>query len=59
LGALLAKYYLHETVTPVRWAGAFIITLGVILIGVGDIGPTRSTETQAQTGITGNTAKKM
>ncbi len=35
IGAILAKYYLGETVTPTRWAGAIIITLGVIVVGVG------------------------
>ena len=35
LGAILAKYYLGETVTPVRWIGALIITLGVIVVGIG------------------------
>jgi drug/metabolite transporter (DMT)-like permease len=37
-GALLAKLYLGETVTPVRWAGALIITVGVIIVGLGDSG---------------------
>ena len=35
LGALLAKYYLGETVTPVRWLGAMVITLGVVIVGLG------------------------
>lgn len=49
-GAVLAKYYLNEAVTPIRWTGAFIITLGVVLIGVGDTGPARTEDpgTQAQ-----------
>ena len=38
LGALLARYYLGETVTPVRWVGALVITVGVIIVGVGDQG---------------------
>jgi drug/metabolite transporter (DMT)-like permease len=38
LGAMLAKYYLGEAVTPIRWAGAIIITLGVIIVGIGDSG---------------------
>ncbi len=38
LGALLAKYYLGEAVTPIRWAGAIIITLGVVIVGFGDSG---------------------
>jgi uncharacterized membrane protein len=41
-GGLLAKYYLGEAVTPVRWMGIFIITVGVALVGVGDTGPARS-----------------
>ncbi|GDX41449.1 membrane protein [Armatimonadota bacterium] len=36
LGAILAKYYLGENVTSVRWAGALIITLGVIIVGFGE-----------------------
>lgn len=35
LGAVTSKYYLHETVTPVKWIGVLIITLGVIVIGLG------------------------
>ncbi len=27
--ALLSKFWLHETITPARWAGIFLITLGV------------------------------
>jgi len=36
LGAILAKYYLGENVTSVRWVGAIIITLGVIVVGFGE-----------------------
>lgn len=36
LGAMLSKYYLGETVTPTRWMGAIIITLGVIVVGFGE-----------------------
>jgi drug/metabolite transporter (DMT)-like permease len=56
-GALLAKYYLNEMVTPVRWAGAWIITLGVVLVGVGDRGPTRSTHPVNASQITADAAK--
>ena len=35
IGAILAKYYLGETVTPTRWLGAIIITLGVVVVGLG------------------------
>ena len=38
LGTLLAKYYLGEHVSPTRWAGVLIITLGVIVVGVGERG---------------------
>jgi drug/metabolite transporter (DMT)-like permease len=38
LGALLARFYLHETVTPTRWLGALIITAGVIVVGLGETG---------------------
>jgi drug/metabolite transporter (DMT)-like permease len=32
LGAVLGKYYLAETVSPTRWLGVAIITLGVVII---------------------------
>jgi uncharacterized membrane protein len=35
-GALLAKLYLHENVTPTRWIGTLIITVGVIVVGLGE-----------------------
>ena len=38
LGAMLARYYLHENVTPTRWIGAIIITVGVIVVGFGESG---------------------
>jgi len=38
LGAIFSKYYLHEGVTPTRWIGAIIITLGVIVVGLGESG---------------------
>jgi drug/metabolite transporter (DMT)-like permease len=38
LGALLAKFYLGEQVSPTRWAGILIITLGVIVVGFGERG---------------------
>ena len=41
LGAALAKYYLHETVTPSRWLGALIITLGVVVVGFGEGGSSK------------------
>ena len=36
LGAILSKYYLGEKVTSIRWMGAIIITLGVIVVGFGE-----------------------
>ena len=41
LGAVLAKYYLHETVTPSRWIGALIIMLGVVVVGFGEGGASK------------------
>ncbi len=35
LGALLAKYFLHEDVNPAKWIGTLVITLGVVIIGLG------------------------
>ena len=40
LGATLARFYLHEQVTPTRWIGALIITAGVIVVGLGESGGT-------------------
>lgn len=36
LGATLARFYLHEQVSPTRWIGAVIITIGVIVVGIGE-----------------------
>ena len=36
--ALLAKFYLHEIVTPSRWLGVAIIMLGVVVVGLGEGG---------------------
>jgi drug/metabolite transporter (DMT)-like permease len=38
LGALLARFYLHETVTPTRWLGAVVIVIGVVIVGLGESG---------------------
>ncbi len=35
LGAVTSKFYLHEDVNPVKWIGVLIITVGVIVIGIG------------------------
>jgi drug/metabolite transporter (DMT)-like permease len=40
LGATMAKFYLHENVTPTRWLGAIIIVVGVIVVGLGESGGT-------------------
>lgn len=32
LVAFLSQYYLHETVTPMRWAGTLLVCVGVGLI---------------------------
>ena len=36
LVAIFAQYFLHEHVTLTRWIGAFIIVLGVIVVGLGE-----------------------
>jgi uncharacterized membrane protein len=38
IAAFLARFYLHETVTPTRWLGALIITAGVVVVGLGESG---------------------
>jgi len=38
LGAILAKYFLHENVTPLRWIGTLVIMLGVAIVGWGEAG---------------------
>lgn len=32
LVAFLSQYFLHETVTPLRWAGTVLVCIGVIMI---------------------------
>lgn len=32
LVAFLSQYYLHEAVTPLRWAGTILVVVGVVLI---------------------------
>jgi drug/metabolite transporter (DMT)-like permease len=32
LVAVLAKYFLHEQVSPLRWGGIFLVCIGVMLI---------------------------
>jgi drug/metabolite transporter (DMT)-like permease len=31
--AILARYFLHETVTPLRWAGVLVVCSGVFIVG--------------------------
>jgi len=31
--ALLAFFVLHETITPTRWVGVAVISLGVFVVG--------------------------
>jgi len=33
MSALLAHFWLHETVTPTRWMGVLLICLGVLVVG--------------------------
>lgn len=33
VNTLLAKIFLHETVSPQRWVGVFIVCVGVLLVG--------------------------
>lgn len=40
LGAFLSKFYLGETVTPSRWLGAIVISLGVLIVAFGSSGET-------------------
>jgi drug/metabolite transporter (DMT)-like permease len=42
--ALLAKFVLHETITPIRWAGVALICLGVFVVGRT---PPRTTEPES------------
>ena len=42
LGAFLARNYLGETVSPTRWMGAAVITLGVVIVGIGETGTVHS-----------------
>ena len=32
LVAFLSQYFLHETVTPMRWAGTVLVAIGVMMI---------------------------
>jgi drug/metabolite transporter (DMT)-like permease len=33
--ALLAKFWLHDTISPTRWAGIVLITIGVGFVAQG------------------------
>jgi drug/metabolite transporter (DMT)-like permease len=39
--ALLARYVLHESVTPTRWVGALLIFVGVVVVAFGERNTTR------------------
>jgi len=32
LVAFLSQYFLHEVVTPMRWAGTVLVAVGVVMI---------------------------
>ncbi len=34
IATLLARFYLHEAVSPTRWIGTLLITLGVAIVAV-------------------------
>jgi uncharacterized membrane protein len=36
VSAALGGIFLHETITPVRWAGTLLIVTGTVLVGLGD-----------------------
>ena len=36
LGALLAKFYLHETISLTRWIGTLVIVAGVVIVVLGE-----------------------
>jgi uncharacterized membrane protein len=36
LGALLARFFLHEDVNPARWIGTAVITVGVAVVAWGE-----------------------
>jgi len=39
--ALLGRFFLHEVVSPLRWAGIALLCLGVLIVGYT---PPRTTE---------------
>ena len=41
-GGAIAKWYLGEHISPLRWAGTFVITLGVVIIGLSGTDPSHS-----------------
>jgi drug/metabolite transporter (DMT)-like permease len=38
IGGVLAKFYLHEEVGPMKWFGYLIIMSGVVLVGLSEAG---------------------
>jgi drug/metabolite transporter (DMT)-like permease len=44
LSALLARHYLHETISPLRWAGTVLIVAGTCLVARSGIGKSAGSE---------------
>lgn len=57
LGALLAKFYLGEKVTAIRWIGAIIITIGVIIVGLGDKGESQEAKPASASAVPEKTSE--
>ncbi len=46
LSAVLGHFYLNEQITPQRWAGTLLITIGMVLVGLGNPNTTPEEEPQ-------------
>ena len=46
--ALLSRFWLHEAISPARWAGIVLITIGVGFVAQGPSLTERPTQTEAQ-----------
>jgi len=46
LSAVLGHFYLNEQITPLRWAGTVLITIGMVLVGLGNPNTTPDTSIQ-------------
>ncbi len=46
LSAVLGHFYLNEQITPLRWAGTILITIGMALVGLGNPNTTPDTSVQ-------------